>query len=116
MRDIYLDFNASIPVAPEVADVMRHALETGHGNPSSSHWASAPARRMVEDARRQVADLLGCTPREIVVTSGGSEANSHALKGLYFDTGNSGRISSRRVSSILPSWRRCAFSRALAHR
>ncbi len=84
MQTIYLDFNASTPVAPEVADVMRHALETGHGNPSSSHWAGAPARAMVEAARAQVAHLLGCASGEIVFTSGGSEANNHALKGIFF--------------------------------
>jgi len=87
MRDIYLDFNASTPVAPEVAEIMRHALEKGHGNPSSSHWAGVPARQMVEDARTRVADLLGCLPQEIVFTSGGSEANKHALKGVFFASG-----------------------------
>lgn len=87
MRDIYLDFNASTPVAPEVADIMRHALETGHGNPSSGHWAGVPARQMVEDARTQVAALAGCTSQEIVFTSGGSEANNHALKGAFFASG-----------------------------
>lgn len=87
MRDIYLDFNASTPVAPEVAEIMRHALETGHGNPSSGHWAGVPARQMVEDARTRVADLLGCAPQEIVFTSGGSEANNHALKGVFFASG-----------------------------
>lgn len=87
MRDIYLDFNASTPVAPEVAEIMRHALETGHGNPSSSHWAGVPARQMVEDARTRVAGLLGCAPQEIVFTSGGSEANNHALKGVFFASG-----------------------------
>lgn len=84
MRDIYLDFNASTPVAHEVAEVMRDALGAAHGNPSSSHWAGAPARQMVEDARTKVADLLGCAPQEIVFTSGGSEANNHALKGAFF--------------------------------
>lgn len=84
MRNIYLDFNASTPVAPEVADIMRHALETGHGNPSSDHWAGVPARKMVEDARGKVAELLGCAPHEVVFTSGGSEANNHALKGVFF--------------------------------
>jgi cysteine desulfurase len=87
LRDIYLDFNASTPVAPEVAAIIRRSLETGHGNPSSSHWAGVPARRMVEDARTQVADLLGCAPQEIVFTSGGSEANNHALKGVFFASG-----------------------------
>jgi cysteine desulfurase len=87
MRDVYVDFNASTPVAPEVAGIMRHALETGHGNPSSNHWAGVPARQMVEDGRRQVAALLGCAPQEIVFTSGGSEANNHALKGVFFASG-----------------------------
>ncbi len=87
MRDIYLDYNASTPVAPEVAAIMRRALETGHGNPSSSHWAGVSARQMVENARTQVADLLGCAPQEIVFTSGGSEANNHALKGVFFASG-----------------------------
>lgn len=59
----------------------------GTANPSSSHWAGVPARKMVEDARTQVADLIGCAPREIVFTSGGSEANNHALKGLFFASG-----------------------------
>jgi cysteine desulfurase len=87
MRDVYLDFNASTPVAPEVSGIMRHALETGYGNPSSNHWAGVPARQMVEDGRRQVAALLGCAPHEIVFTSGGSEANNHALKGVFFASG-----------------------------
>ncbi len=51
MRGIYLDFNASTPVAPEVAGIMRHALEMGRGDPSSNHWAGVPARRMVEDGK-----------------------------------------------------------------
>ncbi|MDP2740369.1 MAG: cysteine desulfurase family protein [Pseudorhodobacter sp.] len=84
MQPVYLDFNASTPVAPEVADIMRHALGTAHGNPSSGHWAGLPARKMVEDARTKVAALLGCAPQEIVFTSGGSEANNHALKGMFF--------------------------------
>lgn len=84
MRNIYLDHNASTPIAPEVATAMRHALENGYGNPSSDHWAGTPARKMVAEARSQVADLLGCAPGEIVFTSGGSEANNHALKGIFF--------------------------------
>lgn len=84
MSQIYLDYNASTPVAPEVAAVMRGMLEDGFGNPSSAHWAGAPARQAVERARRQVAGLLGCAPEEIVFTSGGSEANNLALKGAFF--------------------------------
>jgi cysteine desulfurase len=84
MQRIYLDYNASTPVAPEVAAAMAHAMTEGFGNPSSPHWAGAPARNAVETARRQVADLLGCDAEEVVFTSGGSEANNLALKGVFF--------------------------------
>jgi cysteine desulfurase len=81
---IYLDYNASTPVDPQVAAVMQNALQDTYGNPSSTHWAGAPAHAIVETARQQVADLLGCSANEIVFTSGGSESNNLALKGLYF--------------------------------
>lgn len=84
---IYLDFNASTPVAPEVIDAMRIVLEEPYGNPSSSHWAGNPAREALNKARMQVAGLLSCKVDEIVFTSGGSEANNHALKGAYFASG-----------------------------
>jgi cysteine desulfurase len=84
---IYLDFNASTPVAPEVIDAMRIVLEEPHGNPSSGHWAGNPAREALNKARMQVAGLLSCKVDEIVFTSGGSEANNHALKGAYFASG-----------------------------
>ncbi len=83
-RQIYLDFNASTPVAPEVRVAMAKVLEDPYGNPSSGHWAGQPARNAVDKARAQVAELLGCKPGEIVFTSGGSEANNHALKGVFF--------------------------------
>jgi cysteine desulfurase len=81
---IYLDFNASTPLAPEVVDAMRPFLTEHFGNPSTHHWAGAPAKAAVERARAQVAALLGCDPDEIVFTSGGSESNNHALKGVFF--------------------------------
>ena len=84
MSTIYLDYNASTPIAPEVADVMRRAMDGAYGNPSSGHWAGMPARQMVEKARQQVADALRCTAQEVVFTSGGSEANNFALKGVFF--------------------------------
>jgi len=84
VRQIYLDYNASTPIAPEAAAAMRALMERGFGNPSSPHWAGMPARQAVEGARRQVANLLACTPEEIVFTSGGSEANNLALKGVFF--------------------------------
>ena len=81
---IYLDFNASTPVASEVATAMRAVLDRPFGNPSSDHWTGKPAREAVEKARAQVARLLGCDACEVVFTSGGSEANNHALKGIFF--------------------------------
>jgi cysteine desulfurase len=89
--DIYLDYNASTPVDPRVAAAMRPYLETAYGNPSSLHWSARPAREAVERARGQVADLLGARPDEMVFTSGGSEADNLALKGVFFahrDRGN----------------------------
>src|SRR5229473_1689442 len=73
--------------APEVGDAMRMVLEEPYGNPSSGHWAGSPAREAVDKARTQVAGLLGCKTNEIVFTSGGSEANNHALKGVFFACG-----------------------------
>lgn len=81
---VYLDFNASTPLAPEVIAAMTPLLEVGYGNPSSLHWAGRPARDAVERARAQTANLLGCDPGEIVFTSGGTEANNHAIKGAYY--------------------------------
>ena len=81
---IYLDFNASTPIAPEVAEAMRPFLSQHFGNPSSQHWAGIPAREAVERAREQVAEHLQCSPDEIVFTSGGSESNNHAIKGVFF--------------------------------
>jgi cysteine desulfurase len=87
---IYLDFNASTPIDPEVAEVMRPFLSQHFGNPSSLHWAGIPAKEAVEDARQQVAGLLQCSPEEIVFTSGGTESNNHAIKGVFFVLKNKG--------------------------
>jgi cysteine desulfurase len=84
MAPIYLDYNASTPIAPEVATAIRPFLEEAYGNPSSGHWAGAPAKAAVENARGKVAAFLGCHADEVVFTSGGSEANNLAVKGLFF--------------------------------
>jgi cysteine desulfurase len=81
---IYLDYNASTPLAPEVSRVMQRVMGEAFGNPSSSHWAGSEARAIIEHARRQVAALLNCSDDEVVFTSGGSEANNLALKGVFF--------------------------------
>ena len=89
-QQIYLDFNGTTPIAPEVATAISQILREPFGNPSSAHWAGRPAREAIEKARAQVAALLGCSPDEIVFTSGASESNNHALKGAFFATGRTG--------------------------
>ena len=84
MKRIYLDYNASTPIDPAVATAMNRFLEDHYGNPSSGHWASIEAKAALEAARGQVAAVLGCHDDEIVFTSGGSEANNLALKGVFF--------------------------------
>jgi len=79
---IYLDYNASTPIDPAVAEAMRPFLQERFGNPSSSHRLGRREREAVDAARAQVADLLGCTPGEVVFTSGGTEANNHVIKGV----------------------------------
>jgi len=74
-----------------VVEAMRPFLTEHFGNPSSQHWAGAPARAAVERARTQVAGLLGAWPDEIVFTSGGTEANNHALQGTFLAHRERGR-------------------------
>ncbi len=81
-ESIYLDYNATTPIDPEAVRAMCPYLEEHFGNPSSSHPYGVQARRAVETARAQVADLLGCRPGEVVFTSGGSESNNMAIKGV----------------------------------
>jgi cysteine desulfurase len=81
MKPIYLDYNATTPIDPEVAAAMLPYIREHFGNPSSSHWYGLEARKGVEKARGQVAALLNCSPAEIVFTSGGTESNNHAIKG-----------------------------------
>lgn len=83
MKNIYLDYNASSPIAPEAAAAMKPFLTDYYGNPSTNHWAGKPAKEAYEKARQQMAALLGCDPNEVIFTSGGSESNNHALKGVF---------------------------------
>jgi cysteine desulfurase len=89
-RRIYLDYNASTPIDPAVAAAMMPFLADHFGNPSSGHWAAAPAKAALEKARGKIAALLGCEDDEVVFTSGGSEANNLALKGVYYARRDSG--------------------------
>jgi cysteine desulfurase len=79
---VYLDHNATTPLDPRVVDAMLPVLREGFGNPSSLHWYGQRARAAIEDARAQVAALLGAHPSEIVFTGSGTEADNMALRGL----------------------------------
>ncbi len=84
MKTIYLDYNATTPIAREVADAMRPYLDQFFGNPSSSHIFGTETKKAVEKARKQIASLLNCLPGEIIFTSGGTESNNYAIKGFAF--------------------------------
>ena len=92
MKDpIYLDYNATTPIDPFVAQAMRPFLEGGFGNPSSAHRFGTEARKAVEAARSSLATLIGAKPEDIVFTSGGSEANNFAIKGAALARRERGR-------------------------
>ena len=79
---IYLDHNATTPILPEVVDAMLPYLREHFGNPSSSHVYGRRARDAITRARGQVAILLGCDEDEVIFTSGGTEANNLAIRGV----------------------------------
>jgi len=81
-RPIYLDYNATTPLTPAVISAMRPFLEEHFGNPSSNHSYGYAAKDAVSTARRQVANLIGAAPDEIIFTSGGTESNNIAIQGL----------------------------------
>lgn len=81
MKQIYLDYNATSPVRPEVLEVMLPFYKEHFGNPSSVHWAGRAVAGAIEKAREQVADLINASPAEIVFVSCGSEGDNMAIKG-----------------------------------
>jgi cysteine desulfurase len=81
-RRVYLDHNATTPVEPEVLDAMLPYLSGEYGNASSIHTFGQKARAAVETARDRVAALIGARPQEIIFTSGGTEADNHAIFGI----------------------------------
>lgn len=89
---IYLDYNATTPLDGEVVDaISRHMSGNCWGNPSSSHIAGVRAKEVLEAARKQVADLLGCRPGEVVFTSGGTESNNAVLMGVAYSLRKKGK-------------------------
>ena len=81
-RPVYLDYNATTPLDPAVAEAMREFMTFEFGNPSSGHLFGIEPRRAVNRARGQVAALLNCRPSEIVFTGCATESNNHAIKGV----------------------------------
>jgi cysteine desulfurase len=81
MRRVYLDHSATTPVDPRVVEAMLPYLTAKFGNPSSVHFYGQEARAAVDRARREVAELVGARPNEVVFTSGGTEANNLAVRG-----------------------------------
>jgi cysteine desulfurase len=82
MRRVYLDNNATTPLAPEVFEAMRPFYLEDYGNASSIHWYGQRARAAVETAREQVARLINARPSEVVFTSGGTESDNAAVVGI----------------------------------
>src|ERR1700729_4131684 len=97
---VYLDHAATTPMLPEAIEAMTEELAE-LGNPSSLHNAGRRARRVVEESREQIAASLGARPSEVIFTSGGTEADNLAVKGLFWArrAAESGRI--RVVSSAI---------------
>ncbi len=82
MRRVYLDNNATTPLAPEVFEAMKPYLLEDFGNASSIHWYGQRAKNAVEKARQQVAKLLNARPSEVIFTSGGTESDNAAIFGI----------------------------------
>jgi len=91
MRKVYLDNAASTPVLPEVRDAMLPYLGNIFGNPSSLHDWGDGAREAMDEARARVASLIGASPEEVLFTSGGTESNNFAVKGLALMQQNKGK-------------------------
>ena len=81
MQRIYLDHNATTPVAPAVIERMMAVLREEYGNPSSVHHFGQRAKAALDEARSQVATLIGADPSEVVFTSGGTESDNYAIRG-----------------------------------
>jgi len=88
---IYLDHAATTPLLPEVLEAMLPYLTEHHGNPSSIHASGRRARQALDEAREEIAEIIGCKPREIVFTSGGTESDNLALKGFAWAGSGRGR-------------------------
>ena len=91
MRRVYLDHSATTPLDERVLSVMQQAFAECFGNASSIHWFGREAKVMLEESREQIANLVGARYDEIYFTSGGTEADNHALKGVAFASQKKGK-------------------------
>ncbi len=98
---VYFDYNATTPVAPDVAEAMARATRDLFGNPSSVHHFGQQAKAALDEARSAIAALLGAEPSEIVFTAGGTEADNFAIRGL--------------AEALEPSGRRHLIASAIEH-
>lgn len=90
MERIYLDYNATTPLDPRVLDVMIPYLKTNYGNPSSIHSFGNIAKAALDESRERISDLIGSKSREVVFTTGGSESNNFAIKGVAYSLKSKG--------------------------
>jgi cysteine desulfurase len=90
-RRVYLDHAATTPIDGRVVDVMLRYMQVAWGNPSSIYYEGREARKALDGARRTVAELLGARPNEVVFTSGGSESDNTAVRGVAFAAKGRGR-------------------------
>ena len=91
MKEIYFDNSATTPIKTEVLNEMMQFLTTGYGNASALYTIGRKSKRAIDNARKQVAELINCEPKEIYFTAGGSESDNIALKGFAYankDKGN----------------------------
>ncbi len=91
MKKVYLDHNATTPVHPEVMEAMKPYFMDEFGNPSSLHGYGQKSRVAIESAREKIAGIFKCLPQEIIFTSGGTESNNLAIKGIAWARKNMGR-------------------------
>jgi cysteine desulfurase len=90
-REVYLDYAATTPIRPEVFQAMEPYLTKEFGNPSSIHHFGKQARIAIEEAREKIAKALGAKNEEIIFTSGGTESNNMALKGVAYALSDKGK-------------------------
>ena len=91
MRKVYLDHNATTPTHPEVVKAILPYYKEVFGNASSFHQFGQQARKAIDEAREKIANFIGASPKEIVFTSGGTEANNLALKGVAYANEKKGK-------------------------